>query len=535
MLVYLPYTVWRLVYYGDFFPNTFYAKMAFAPVYERGAVYLRTYFEIYGFLPLVVLPVIAAVMTREVAARRFLLAAILGSGGVFLYVWRLGGDFMEWRFLVPVTGVLYVAIGVGAFVVGHRSLELITDLMRKRSAFKGRYAAPVCVATGLVFSVAVLGLLQHKTAEGKEPARDKVIPGQENIPSLKKYAEPDYAWEEVGRACDVILPDDVTIATTAAGAIPFFARRSTVDLHGLTNREIGRRPLGPDDERGRLGHERTLTDPGLMRHLGVDVNIPAGRPLDRVPHSWSLTRTAEVVSAAVALPGDRFFEIMILDPESPLVDHLNSRDDVVFPDQANLVVKDELVAHGELLESHRVVDRLDLQLESSETEHRFYEVFDPDDPVRGDFHDKVLAYLEPMTPLTKENQGDRVKFHPITWAVSGDASGREPTVILGDEGRLVHHEAHWWISGVSAEVDLTMIVRHDRCAFSQYSVFVNGQKVPDPLSTIRSRESWGEASVVIPSHYLLEGENDFALVRNRGRRGVAGLYHFWFLQGDSSR
>ena len=40
-LIWLPYQAWRIGYYGSFFPNTYYAKVAYLTYYERGWHYLR--------------------------------------------------------------------------------------------------------------------------------------------------------------------------------------------------------------------------------------------------------------------------------------------------------------------------------------------------------------------------------------------------------------------------------------------------------------------------------------------------------------
>jgi len=47
-----------------------------------------------------------------------------------------------------------------------------------------------------------------------------------------------------------------------------------------------------------------------------------------------------------------------------------------------------------LLESERLVDRIDVELPESEVAHGFEEIFDPEAPYGHNYHDKVLAYLE---------------------------------------------------------------------------------------------------------------------------------------------
>ena len=50
LAVWLPWMMWKLGYYGDVFPNTYYAKSAYLPWYEQGLVYLGLYFMKYGVL-----------------------------------------------------------------------------------------------------------------------------------------------------------------------------------------------------------------------------------------------------------------------------------------------------------------------------------------------------------------------------------------------------------------------------------------------------------------------------------------------------
>ena len=108
VLIWVPYTAWRLFYYGDLLPNTYYAKAAYNTAYGRGWEFVAKYFEMYSFAPFLMILPIAALMTRDPVVRRFLAGSLFGGAAVFFYVIRLGGDFMEWRFLNPITGVLFV-------------------------------------------------------------------------------------------------------------------------------------------------------------------------------------------------------------------------------------------------------------------------------------------------------------------------------------------------------------------------------------------------------------------------------------------
>ena len=58
VVVYLPYFVWRWRYYGDLFPNTYYAKSADLPYFQQGGIYVLSTVVIGGLWALS--PLVAA-------------------------------------------------------------------------------------------------------------------------------------------------------------------------------------------------------------------------------------------------------------------------------------------------------------------------------------------------------------------------------------------------------------------------------------------------------------------------------------------
>ena len=97
----VPWFVWKLDYYGNLLPNTFYAKSAGNPIVPPlyGLFYLAVFFVSYAAFLLI---------PRFLRHRRDLLAVpgvhqVLAVVPVwFLYICVVGGDFMEFRFMVPV-------------------------------------------------------------------------------------------------------------------------------------------------------------------------------------------------------------------------------------------------------------------------------------------------------------------------------------------------------------------------------------------------------------------------------------------------
>jgi arabinofuranosyltransferase len=122
LVLYLPYFLWRLHYYGYLFPNTFYAKGAGSPNAGQGLLYAGLYLRCYYVLAVGALSLPFTLLRRRAGPRdgdhaeapwtglrapSVLLAFVLAS--FFLVVWT-GGDFMFARFLLPVTPLLYLAL-----------------------------------------------------------------------------------------------------------------------------------------------------------------------------------------------------------------------------------------------------------------------------------------------------------------------------------------------------------------------------------------------------------------------------------------
>jgi len=125
-VVFLAFLIWRHGYYGEWLPNTFWAKSAYRSWYTQGWHYVALYFERYW--PLLGAPlfwIIAAIGGRlrefkgSVLLPQTALAAALALTYT-LYVVRVGGDFMFARFLIPVTPFYLLLLESGWIVVFSR-------------------------------------------------------------------------------------------------------------------------------------------------------------------------------------------------------------------------------------------------------------------------------------------------------------------------------------------------------------------------------------------------------------------------------
>ena len=113
-LAFIPFMLWRLIYYGDLLPNTFYAKMG-GSTWERlpaGFTYLGDWLAAQGWLWLLAVGVgLVFALTRPRGWRLCCLGVVGAQAAFSVYS---GGDWMPcFRFLMPVMPVLMLLL-VGA-------------------------------------------------------------------------------------------------------------------------------------------------------------------------------------------------------------------------------------------------------------------------------------------------------------------------------------------------------------------------------------------------------------------------------------
>ena len=240
LLVFAPFQAWRIWFYGSLYPNTYYAKAAYLPYYRRGLRYLWHYVWIYRLWVFVPLWFGAALAPMPSLARRFLVASGLAALAVGFYVVRLGGDFMEWRFLTPVSGVLYAAIVIAGCVVGEWVELVVRQRAWTRCARGGDgleippgppFSKGGTEGSGWVAGVLMTALLTWATVAATPAARTRSIDDQETIALLRRYTDSGrFDWRAAAAVFDTVLPRDVRIATTSAGIIPYICDRPCLDL-----------------------------------------------------------------------------------------------------------------------------------------------------------------------------------------------------------------------------------------------------------------------------------------------------------------
>jgi len=215
---------WRWSYYGELLPNTFYAKVTGGTgQLATGLRYLWSWslaFPIFAATLLFPLALASPGVRARLRERAFAAVIHLTALAYVLYVVVVGADFMPYfRFFVAVLPLCAV---------------LAAAAIRAR-VVPGLDSAPVLVA--LFAANALAGLLTEQPYRAFVAHRTTVV------------GERVGAW-----LAERVSPDD-WIAVNTAGSLPYVSRLSTIDMLGLTDAQIAKRPVYIVSE-GWAGHRR---------------------------------------------------------------------------------------------------------------------------------------------------------------------------------------------------------------------------------------------------------------------------------------
>lgn len=266
-LVYVAYMVWKLGYYGDLLPNTYYAKSANLSWFAQGGVYaLSFYLGAGAWLWLVAALSGVRGLNTGRGHRRFFGFAVLSFVAYNVYVAKVGGDFMFARFYISLLPLL--AVGAEFCI-----LSLLEDGRLRTAAAVGAAVAVGCVPLRTYDSI-------H---EGSRIG----IRAQWEVYSLVTWEPPGVShrsrlYGDFFKATLVDRGIDATLAAPGIGLLGYITRLPVVDIRGLTDRTVGRQSI---TKRSRPGHEKLATSEYIAER-GVDIIrwASAGRRLHPSAH-----------------------------------------------------------------------------------------------------------------------------------------------------------------------------------------------------------------------------------------------------------
>lgn len=280
---------WRFAYYGQWLPNSFAVRRLGTEVWSGGLTYLATFFSTYLLWPVVAL-FAAALWSRARRPSSGIATLLVVLVIEYAYVASVGGDFMEFRFLVPTLPILFVLIVWAAF----------------------RWIRQPLVGAALALLV-VAGAVYH--------ARTFVFRnGIESTWLLTAHLfDPASDWVGVGMTLGGTFRDapDVRIGVTAAGAIPYYANLPAVDMLGINDSWVARHGLVFE---GPPGHSRFAPVAYLVeRGVNLVIGHPAlvrPSPAERTAYTYDELLGLAIVSDPTpdALPAQATVLEVPLDP-----------------------------------------------------------------------------------------------------------------------------------------------------------------------------------------------------------------------------
>ena len=211
------------LYYGDILPNTYYLK-----VYDissefgalallRGVYYVVSFFIRYGLAFFILVGIFY--FRKVLFEYKFTtLLAVMISVWV-LYIIRVSGDFMEYRFFVPIMPLIYILFTSAL-------ISLIPN-------FKGRVIPVVFLLIMSLYHAATF-------------SSTRSLFGIESISGLKKLIlgkDGDSGFQKIGRVLGNMFADakpSSVIIATGTGAIPYYSKLTNIDTLGLNDKWVAK-------------------------------------------------------------------------------------------------------------------------------------------------------------------------------------------------------------------------------------------------------------------------------------------------------
>ncbi len=299
--------LFRYGYYGQWLPNTYYAKHV-RPWYESGFNYLWAAAIETGLYLLMPLAIVAV---RRAWGRRGDLRLLLPLACVvphMAYLFRIGGDYFEYRPLDFYWPLLAVPVATGIVDLGFSASALLRRRRSGRLAPGPGACAVVLFVPVLFYAGALQGrlLFQGARAENYQerfhPEVDQknagwlfAAPGMRALASISndlrwrttrqlvglRFAEHREAarlkledWSDYARMERGVFPQDALTATGALGIQSYFLPDlRVVDGHGLVDAVVARNPVTRANSERMMAHDR-LPPPGyILEERGVNVML----------------------------------------------------------------------------------------------------------------------------------------------------------------------------------------------------------------------------------------------------------------------
>lgn len=309
LLIVAAYSAFRYIYFGDYLPNTYYAKVG--PVWpEMGLLYFQAVNLEYGLQYLLLFATVVFTLHYQSERLRlsfvaFLAATILPQ--LVYYLYKVGGDFFEYRLFDLHFFFLALLIPRCALLL----FQAPSEPFQRWLSFARRVPRGVLQASGvlLIAWLAVLHLTlpnwrlisadtphmegtplwDNSTAEVKQALGPLgYAPGtvqnmkawvrllyrvQRQMIARRQEHFAEYAATRVEMfrpLRDVEFPADAVTADSGIGIPGHFLRIPLIDTLGLTDPVVARNPVTTENEKRLHAHNRR-PPPGYLKERGVNI------------------------------------------------------------------------------------------------------------------------------------------------------------------------------------------------------------------------------------------------------------------------
>ncbi|MEX2144541.1 MAG: hypothetical protein WD740_08095 [Anaerolineales bacterium] len=223
-------TLFRINYYGDWLPNTYYLKLGGVSLLLRLSIGLRRFWDFVWASNWVLFAIpltLPSLDKRKILWPLF--AVFLSQVAYSIYV---GGDAWEHigganRFIAAVMPLF--------FILFTHTLGYIHDLLLSTGWKKMALATPVAsvfLAAFCIFSLFSFNTLLVNDGIAKWTLVEKPV-----------FAESVERYSLMGLALKAVTTQNATIAVVTAGNIPYFSERTSIDLLGKNDAIIARGPV----------------------------------------------------------------------------------------------------------------------------------------------------------------------------------------------------------------------------------------------------------------------------------------------------
>lgn len=254
-------SVFRLAYFGDFLPNTYYLKMSGYPALLRIArgLMVAPKFLCTMFPLLLLAPFIYRLLRKNTQV--LLLLWIFATQ--LLYSIYVGGDAWElWgranRYIVIAVPALFILLGCTLADMK----RLFIDSSTGKSNIVNNKRVTVCA-----IALVLVSLVSFNAVPGMHAYREWLLLDRPYM------ADADESSVKTALMLKRITKSDATIAVVSSGLIPYFADRTAIDMLGKNDKKIARQEMRRLSDDSRMLYKYRAFYPG---HLKWDYSYSIG-------------------------------------------------------------------------------------------------------------------------------------------------------------------------------------------------------------------------------------------------------------------